>query len=111
MESPKQSFTASIDAGIRSSDQLIKPKATAPVTFYYDSNLDKVVWKKLDLYVLPVVAMFYLLSFLVGRSANSLIRGTKYTAPLDRTAPTLAMHGSLAYKRNSRCQMNNIVSH
>ncbi len=31
----------------------------------YDPVLEKRVWRKLDLYVLPVVAMFYLLSFLV----------------------------------------------
>lgn len=31
----------------------------------YNPALEKRVWRKLDLYVLPVVAMFYLLSFLV----------------------------------------------
>ena len=88
MESPKLSFTSvenKVDAGIRSSEQLTKAKATAPVTFYYDSNVDKVVWKKLDLYVLPVVAMFYLLSFLVGRFfqefGHSLIQGNKQMCP------------------------------
>lgn len=30
-----------------------------------DPDLDKVVWRKLDMYILPTVAMFYLLSFLV----------------------------------------------
>lgn len=29
--------------------------------------LEKVVWRKLDLWILPTVAMFYLLSFLVRR--------------------------------------------
>ena len=32
-----------------------------------DQRLEKVVWRKLDLYILPVVAMFYLLSFLVSK--------------------------------------------
>ncbi|KAF8629371.1 hypothetical protein AX17_005667 [Amanita inopinata Kibby_2008] len=35
--------------------------AESPV---HDEALDRVVWRKLDLFVLPVVAMFYLLSFL-----------------------------------------------
>jgi hypothetical protein len=33
----------------------------------YDSVLDKRVWRKLDWLVLPTVAIFYLLSFLVRR--------------------------------------------
>jgi hypothetical protein len=37
--------------------------AVAPV----DPALEKVVWRKLDLWILPTVAMFYLLSFLVRR--------------------------------------------
>lgn len=32
-----------------------------------DPAMEKVVWRKLDLYVLPMVALFYLLSFLVRR--------------------------------------------
>ena len=36
-----------------------------------DTRLERVVWRKLDLFILPVVAMFYLLSFLV--SVPSLI--------------------------------------
>ena len=35
----------------------------APVV---DPALDKRVWRKLDLFILPVVTMFYLLSFLVS---------------------------------------------
>jgi len=31
-----------------------------------DPEMEKKVWRKLDMYVLPIVAMFYLLSFLVG---------------------------------------------
>jgi hypothetical protein len=31
-----------------------------------DDVLEKRVWRKLDLYVLPVVSMFYLLSFIVS---------------------------------------------
>ncbi|KIL64781.1 hypothetical protein M378DRAFT_126308 [Amanita muscaria Koide BX008] len=30
----------------------------------YDPKLDRVVWRKMDMFILPVVAMFYLLSFL-----------------------------------------------
>jgi len=30
-----------------------------------DPVMDRRVWRKLDLYILPVVAMFYFLSFLV----------------------------------------------
>lgn len=28
--------------------------------------LDKIVWRKLDIWILPVLSMFYLLSFLVS---------------------------------------------
>jgi len=33
-----------------------------------DEALEKTVWRKLDVWILPVVAMFYLLSFLVRTS-------------------------------------------
>ena len=32
-----------------------------------DPTLEKTVWRKLDKWILPVVAMFYLLSFLVSK--------------------------------------------
>lgn len=31
-----------------------------------DPALEKIVWRKMDKWILPVVAMFYLLSFLVS---------------------------------------------
>lgn len=31
-----------------------------------DPAMEKRVWRKIDMYVLPIVAMFYLLSFLVS---------------------------------------------
>lgn len=37
---------------------------------YLDDALEKRVWRKLDLYVLPVVSVFYLLSFIVGESTS-----------------------------------------
>jgi hypothetical protein len=39
--------------------------ADSPESFVNDA-LEKRVWRKLDLFVLPVVSMFYLLSFIVG---------------------------------------------
>lgn len=41
--------------------------------FVVDSALDKRVWRKLDWYLLPLVAMFYLLSFLVSRQYSLCI--------------------------------------
>jgi hypothetical protein len=32
-----------------------------------DPAMEKVVWRKLDMWILPTVAMFFLLSFLVSR--------------------------------------------
>ncbi|KAL4257079.1 MFS transporter superfamily protein [Pleurotus pulmonarius] len=50
---------------------LVKEDISGPSTAHcfsssaiHDSTLEKRVWRKLDLYVLPVVAMFYFLSFL-----------------------------------------------
>lgn len=66
-----------------------------------DKRLEKVVWRKLDLFILPVVAMFYLLSFLVsGRFLSDYGRffsNDRYV-PI-RTAPTLEMQKSQVYKR------------
>jgi len=42
------------------------------VTTGQDEQLEKRVWLKLDLYLLPVVAMFYLLSFLVCVRCGSM---------------------------------------
>jgi hypothetical protein len=39
--------------------------SSEPVATHVDPALDKVVWRKLDMWILPVVAMFYFLSFLV----------------------------------------------
>lgn len=39
--------------------------AESPDSLVHDA-LEKRVWRKLDLFVLPVVSMFYLLSFIVG---------------------------------------------
>ncbi len=38
-------------------------------------RLERVVWRKLDLFILPVVAMFYLLSFLVSHFFGRSCRG------------------------------------
>ncbi|KAL4255545.1 MFS transporter superfamily protein [Pleurotus pulmonarius] len=38
----------------------------------HDPVLEKRVWRKLDLYVLPVVAMFYLLSFLLSQDRTNI---------------------------------------
>jgi hypothetical protein len=46
------------------SDQSLDGLAEAPLV---DDALEKRVWRKLDLFVLPVVSMFYLLSFIVSR--------------------------------------------
>jgi hypothetical protein len=32
-----------------------------------DTDMETKIWRKLDLYILPVVSMFYFLSFLVSR--------------------------------------------
>ena len=42
------------------------------------------VWRKMDLYVLPVVAMFYLLSFLVSHLLH-YVEGKSFMLPQDRT--------------------------
>ncbi len=39
-----------------------------------DPALERRVWYKLDYYVLPVVAMIYLLSFLVGRRTSIIFQ-------------------------------------
>ena len=39
-----------------------------------DERLERVVWRKLDCFILPVVAMFYLLSFLVSEPSLSRYR-------------------------------------
>ena len=48
-----------------------------------DPALEK-VWRKMDLYILPVVAMFYLLSFLVSYLLPD-INYKPFTLPQDRT--------------------------
>jgi hypothetical protein len=40
--------------------------SSEPVPVQLDPALDKIVWRKLDLWILPVVSMFYFLSFLVS---------------------------------------------
>jgi hypothetical protein len=39
-------------------------ESSAPI----DPTLERVVWRKMDMWLLPVVAMFYFLSFLVSRA-------------------------------------------
>jgi hypothetical protein len=47
-------------------DSLSSAEAQRPITTHEDARLERVVWRKLDLFILPVVAMFYFLSFLVS---------------------------------------------
>lgn len=64
-----------------------------------DYTLEKVVWRKLDLWILPVVTMFYFLSFLV----SSVLFSRKVAGPLqfsaDRIAQISPMRGLLVYKQ------------
>lgn len=43
------------------------------VTVGEDPAMEKKVWRKIDTYVLPIVAMFYLLSFLVSSIQHLLL--------------------------------------
>ena len=58
-----------------------------------DPTLEKTVWRKLDKWILPVVAMFYLLSFLVSKFRVLLPFNIKQVAIFYtcRTALTLEM--------------------
>jgi hypothetical protein len=56
------SHTSSIDKKASLEDASLGSKSPEGV---YNPVLDKRVWRKLDWLVLPTVAMFYLLSFLV----------------------------------------------
>lgn len=63
-----------------------------------DPVLDRKVWRKLDSYLLPVVAMFYLLSFLV--SHDQLFISYPYAdATSHRIARMLEMQEWLASKK------------
>lgn len=65
-----------------------------------DPALEKVVWRKMDKWILPVVAMFYLLSFLV--STTTLCRPSSSKLGLNiRIGPTLEMLVSQAYRKIS----------
>lgn len=62
-----------------------------------DPLLQKTIWRKLDFYILPVVAMFYFLSFLVR--VGHVSKKTTLTYSLsDRIGQTSAMLVSLACK-------------
>jgi hypothetical protein len=65
-----------------------------------DLVMERTIWRKLDLYILPVVSMFYFLSFLVSTLLAFWRNDSE--RPIvqhDRIGPTLAMLASLDCKR------------
>ena len=71
-----------------------------------NAKLEAIVWRKLDMFVVPIVTMYYLLSFLVG--SRFLFR--EYALILFRTASILETRGSLASKRISKLRTISTVS-
>jgi hypothetical protein len=61
-----------------------------------DHALEKRVWRKLDFYMLPVVAMFYLLSFLVSDISIFLRQSGRLNIEYSCT-------GSYEFRKCSRC--------
>lgn len=65
-------------------------------------RLERVVWRKLDMFILPVVAMFYLLSFLVSLSLRAHVMGgfmLLLYMSVNRTEPILGTQKSQDYKK------------
>lgn len=65
-----------------------------------DPSMEKVVWRKLDLWLLPTVAMFYLLSFLVREYQIILYCLLLTPCFLHRIGQILGMLESLGCKNN-----------
>lgn len=55
-------------------DSQVENSSTDALDSDSDAALEKRVWRKLDVWILPVVTIFYLLSFLVSPSSNQQIK-------------------------------------
>ena len=77
-----------------------------------DNHVSATTWTKIDLVVLPSVALFYLLSSLVGEILCGFYTTAHCSFPIwciYRTGPTLEMHGLRAFKRISVCLITRSV--
>ncbi|KAF9494659.1 MFS general substrate transporter [Pleurotus eryngii] len=61
-------------------------------SFVYDPVLEKRIWRKLDLYVVPIVAMFYLLAFLDRTSiGNARVAGLQRDLKMSNRQYSMAL--------------------